>query len=550
MGRPYARGTALLTLLTLGTVTLPVAAQQKETDSLVGTWVGALALPSGTSLRVVFHVTAAGDGTLSGTMDSPDQGASGIPLSDVSHVVADIHFGVSAIRAAFEGHLSTDHSSIVGTWSQGGLSLPLTLKRTPATRSSARSEGSPSLPAAVPRRPRQLATHVDSGRAQSGQLPEPHRRPPSPTAHPQVTGSSGFQWRPIVDMGGELFPAFVLATASMKTNVLASGPRMIQSGNYFGDALGLFGVQVTAPHAGTHVRVQITVPGFAAASEQDAVLAAQGQTYDLFPLMLYDYSALRKVREPTPVNVLYRLFVDDSLVGKKSKVIQVRSVNDAPFEWVTRQGQRLNLSWIFAAFVDENAPQVDSLLSAALRSTHEIKMFDGYQAHSTADVQRQVYAIWHVLQLKGFQYSNITTPSAFSATVASQHVRFLGDALRVSEANCVDGSVLFASVLYKIGIDPFLVMIPGHMMVGFYLDPQHKQKSVLETTMMGEENLRKTSLTGALNNLFGESGRLYNAAINEGAKEFNENRQKFGHVPGYLIIDIAAARKMGIMPIE
>ena len=33
----------------------------------------------------------------------------------------------------------------------------------------------------------------------------------------------------------------------------------------------------------------------------------------------------------------------------------------------------------------------------------------------------------------------------------------------------MDGSVLFASVLYKLGIYPVLVRIPGHMFVAFYI---------------------------------------------------------------------------------
>lgn len=532
MRRSRASFLVSLAALVLGTASVRAAAQQEQSDPLVGTWAGALALPSGSSLNVVFHLKAKGNG-LSGTMDSPDQGATGIPLNEVSRIVAKVHFGVSAIQGAFDGTLSGDRSSITGTWSQGAISLPVVLKRVAAERGEPSTSQAPHTATSAPSGLSAAASGGASAAASDGASTDP----------------SAVQWQPIVEMGGELFPAFVLATATMNTQVFTGGPRMIQSGSYFGDGLGLIGVQVTAPHAGARLRVEITVPGVAATSEQDAVLSARGQTYELFPRMLYDYTALHKVRQPMPAHAHFRLFVDGKLVGSRSEVIRVRSVNDAPFAWTTRQGQRLSLSWMFAAFVNEDAPQVDSLLSAALK-TPAIQQFTGYQLHSAAAVQQQVYAIWHVLERKGFRYSNITTPSAYSATVSSQHVRFLGDALRVSEANCVDGSVLFASVLRKIGIDPFLVMIPGHMMVGFYLNPQHSAYSVLETTMMGAENLRRGSITGALNNLLGESARLYNAAIADGNRKFDGNRQKFGRVPGYLVIDIGAARRKGIMPIQ
>ncbi len=133
MGRFCRRSTVLLALLAFGVATVPGAAQQKASDPLVGTWVGALALPSGASVHVVFHVSAGKDGTLAGTMDSPDQGVTGIPLSEVTHTGAEVHLGVASIPGAFEGTMSEGHDSIVGTWTQGAASLALTLKRGAAT---------------------------------------------------------------------------------------------------------------------------------------------------------------------------------------------------------------------------------------------------------------------------------------------------------------------------------------------------------------------------------------------------------------------------------
>ncbi|MEZ4321749.1 MAG: alpha/beta hydrolase [Myxococcota bacterium] len=93
----------------------------------VGHWKGALALPGGLELTLVVHVTHGEDG-FSATLDSPDQGAMGIPIRAVTvdgdHVVLD----VEAIR----GELVADRSGedLVGTWTQGGGSLPITLVAT------------------------------------------------------------------------------------------------------------------------------------------------------------------------------------------------------------------------------------------------------------------------------------------------------------------------------------------------------------------------------------------------------------------------------------
>ena len=53
----------------------------------------------------------------------------------------------------------------------------------------------------------------------------------------------------------------------------------------------------------------------------------------------------------------------------------------------------------------------------------------------------------------------------------------------------MDGSVLFASLLRAINIEPILVRTPGHMFVGYYTDNSHKDMNFLETTMIGDVDL-------------------------------------------------------------
>ena len=67
----------------------------------------------------------------------------------------------------------------------------------------------------------------------------------------------------------------------------------------------------------------------------------------------------------------------------------------------------------------------------------------------------------------------------------NETVRFIDQSLTNTQANCVDGSVLFASLLRKISIEPFLVTVPGHMYVGFYLGAGKSQFIGLETTVIG-----------------------------------------------------------------
>lgn len=95
---------------------------------VVGDWSGILSA-GGTTLRVVVHVTQAADGKLSGALDSPDQGASGIAMTAISFTAPDFHFEIESIGGTYDGKLDKDSATIYGTWKQGGNELALTLKR-------------------------------------------------------------------------------------------------------------------------------------------------------------------------------------------------------------------------------------------------------------------------------------------------------------------------------------------------------------------------------------------------------------------------------------
>src|SRR5579863_7948 len=92
-----------------------------------GAWMGSLDTGA-VKLRVVFHIVNTEDG-LTATMDSPDQGAKGIPTTSVTRDGASLKIEAKSIGGVFEGKIAADLSSIDGKWSQGGGTLPLLLKR-------------------------------------------------------------------------------------------------------------------------------------------------------------------------------------------------------------------------------------------------------------------------------------------------------------------------------------------------------------------------------------------------------------------------------------
>ena len=84
-----------------------------------GTWSGKIEV-QGMKLPLVFHLNEENP-----TMDSPDQGARGIPIAVERDATGKITIKISSIGATYEGQWTS--GEIVGTFRQWGTSLPLTL---------------------------------------------------------------------------------------------------------------------------------------------------------------------------------------------------------------------------------------------------------------------------------------------------------------------------------------------------------------------------------------------------------------------------------------
>ncbi|MDH4038439.1 MAG: lysophospholipase [Candidatus Krumholzibacteria bacterium] len=94
----------------------------------VTTWSGTLHT-GGVNLRMTLHLNGTADGW-SGTLDSPDQGAYGVPLGEITVVDGEIRFTVPSAQGTFVGRLDSTTTTMTGTWSQSGFALPLELVRT------------------------------------------------------------------------------------------------------------------------------------------------------------------------------------------------------------------------------------------------------------------------------------------------------------------------------------------------------------------------------------------------------------------------------------
>lgn len=95
-------------------------------QEITGQWNGALKV-QGTQLRLVFNITKIDNG-VSSTMDSPDQGAKGIPTTTTSFENSILKITIASAKIEYEGTLGKDNV-IVGTFKQGGQSFPMNLSK-------------------------------------------------------------------------------------------------------------------------------------------------------------------------------------------------------------------------------------------------------------------------------------------------------------------------------------------------------------------------------------------------------------------------------------
>ena len=355
-------------------------------------------------------------------------------------------------------------------------------------------------------------------------------------------------------LGGNIFPSAILSTAT--TDTLLIQPT---SAHYVGNPKSPFAIVVHNQRADSRVRVELAATPFFQQSVSEFVLPKANTDYTIYPEVLWDYEKLRKIGQAQPVNIVATLTLGRQELGSHHRTMSMRSVGECLLGYYRmwpggKRGYR-NTGILFAAYVNEDNPQIDEILREAL-NTRIIRRFLGYQTGTAASVDKQVYALWHVLQQRKFRYSSISNTSLSSNVIFSQRVRPFSDALRSSQINCVDGSVLFASLLRAINITPILVRTPGHMFVGYYSDNKRKDLTFIETTMIGDVDLDDYFPDEKLDStMVGMSQKQASRMTFDKAKQYATNnyekhKKKLQQgAPGYMFLEISKRVRSRIQPL-
>lgn len=168
-------------------------------------------------------------------------------------------------------------------------------------------------------------------------------------------------------------------------------------------------------------------------------------------------------------------------VFAQSRPVLIHSASD--LYW----GQRFANAQFVARWVTPHEAEVLNLVSQAKRYVPDGR-FSGYRSTGTPAqqalwVRQQSEAVFRALQRSGISYvSSIFTFGDYVGQ--AQRIRLPRETLTLTAANCIDVSVAFASALENLGLQPVVVIVPGHAFAGVRLAPGSNDILYLDLTVL------------------------------------------------------------------
>lgn len=357
-----------------------------------------------------------------------------------------------------------------------------------------------------------------------------------------VSSRNPLVFEPFNRFDNELFGSLVLTWANAKVETSDGAqvaPRHTEA-HHLGNAGCLIGAVVYGLKKGDTCQVEVRSSRFIRSSVSVVNVDRDDAVMTVGPTTSFNYEQLASLNQTVPFDVTIIVKRNDEQPVEKIEHWQAHQVNDCPtvfsMNYVRPDGSKFSRSvsaaYTVAGYVNENHPWIDSILKEAIRTKH-CDSFVGYAGGEGKELWAQVTAIWQAIQNRGISYSSVAS-STSSRRHYFQHIRFLDQSLSSAQANCIDGSVMFASILRKIGLNVGVVLVPGHAFVVVYSRDNDRRLFAIETTMVKSSSLLeavRSATDGAENSL---------------AKVYKSLDEK---VEGYYEVNLTKCRDSGVLPI-
>lgn len=198
---------------------------------------------------------------------------------------------------------------------------------------------------------------------------------------------------------------------------------------------------------------------------------------------------------------------------------------------------------LLCAFITPNHPEITKLAARTadyLGKWSDSPSLDAYQRKNPNRVRMQAAAAYAALQEQNIVYS--VPPASFEAV--GQRVRLCDAVMQQKLGTCLDLTLLYAAVLEAIGLHPLLILQPGHIFAGVWLEEQTFPEAVQDDPSL---------LTKRLADGIGEVAVVECTALTAGKSlDFDgacAAAERELSEPIEYIIDVSRARLSGIHPL-
>ncbi|MGE5324945.1 MAG: hypothetical protein ACM3SW_18910 [Actinomycetota bacterium] len=149
-------------------------------------------------------------------------------------------------------------------------------------------------------------------------------------------------------------------------------------------------------------------------------------------------------------------------------------------------GRKFANAQLLARWVTPHDEAVLQLVSRARRYVPGGRL-RGYNKISgvnvATQVRQQAEAVFRALQRSRISY--VTSIYAFGNYPGeTQRIRLPRETLDLNNANCIDVSVAFASAMENLGMQPVIIIVPGHAFTGVRLGPDSQKILYLDLTVL------------------------------------------------------------------
>ncbi|NMC76450.1 MAG: zinc ribbon domain-containing protein [Candidatus Methanofastidiosa archaeon] len=229
-------------------------------------------------------------------------------------------------------------------------------------------------------------------------------------------------------------------------------------------------------------------------------------------------SSVANLSEPIKANLNVKV---SKIEGEKETVLYEKNhyVKIYPKRDMVWSQDGIDFTPYVIAWVTPTNPKVEMLIrSAANRLEHE-SMF-GYQG-TEEDVYDQLQAIYYTIK-DDYKIRYISTPVSLYGE-NSQRIRLPSEVINQKSGNCIETTLLWASVIEALDMNPYLIFIPGHAFIACEKNNGSGEYFFIETTDIGPDD-------------------TFEIAIEDGTKTFEIYKDKF------YSYNVRKYREDGILP--